>query len=200
MTRLRPLLGRLAALTFAALAIAGCQTPPPATLPEITFADLPGLNLDLARIEVAQSYAPPLADPHVEHLLPTPPSAVLRRWAQERLVATGTAGKTGTLTIVDASIVGESLARRSGLSGLLRQEQSDRYTARFAVRLTYVDPATGESGHADAAVERSTTVAENTTLNERERVWFELTERTVRDLDARFERELREGLPGMVRR
>ncbi|NNG04223.1 MAG: hypothetical protein HKM95_08990 [Inquilinus sp.] len=195
----RPLPGRLAALLIAVLAVAGCETPPPAALPDITFANLPGLSLDLARIEVAQSYDPPLSEPHVDHLLQTPPMSVLRRWAEERLIPIGPAG-TGTLTIVDASIVEEALARTPGLSGVLRQEQSERYTARFAVRLDFEDPNTGQSGYSEASIERSITVAENATLNDRERVWFELTEQTAHDLDARFEEELRQSVPELVRR
>ena len=56
-------------------------------------------------------------------------------------------------------------------------------------------PATRSSGVTNALARRSITVPENASLAEREQIWFELTENTIRDLDAKFEEEVTAGLP-----
>ncbi len=92
----------------------------------------------------------------------------------------------------------EALARDPGLRGLVTIEQSERYEAEFAVRLEIDQPATRSTGVSNALARRSITVPENVSLAEREQVWFELTENTVRDLDAKFEQEVTTGLPQFV--
>jgi hypothetical protein len=42
----------------------------------------------------------------------------------------------------------------------------------------------------DAKATRSTSVAEDATLNDRERVWFTLIEQTMRDLNASLEKSI----------
>src|SRR5512143_1869579 len=39
--------------------LAGCQTPPPRTFPDISFANRGPIELDVAQIEVVQRYRPP---------------------------------------------------------------------------------------------------------------------------------------------
>lgn len=173
--------------------IAGCTPAPPRAQPDITFADRPPIRLNVARIDVVQRYQPTLSDPYVEHLFDTPPSDAIRQWANDRLSARGATG-TATLIIQDASVAEEQLARDPGLRGLVTIEQSERYAARFAVRLEVNDGA-GRTGSADVVAERTNTVPENASLSKREEVWFDLTEKTVRDLDARFEQEITRGLP-----
>jgi hypothetical protein len=47
-------------------------------------------------------------------------------------------------------------------------------------------------GNAKAEARRSLTVPEDSTLNEREEVWYRLTEQTMRDLDVQLEQTIRE--------
>lgn len=189
----RQALCRRWAALFLSLAVLGCQGVAPRTLPDITFADMPPIGLDVARIEVVQRYQPPLADPYVDHLFPKEPASVIRRWADDRLAARGPNG-TATLYIEDASVVEEALARSPGLRGAIVIEESERYTANFKVRLEVSNPATGRSGYSNVTAQRFVTVLENASLAAREQTWFELTEKTIRDLDAEFERQVRRNL------
>ncbi len=52
---------------------------------------------------------------------------------------------------------------------------------------------------ARAVAERLRTVPENITLNQREQVWFELTEDVMRDLDAELQRTILRYLARFVR-
>ncbi len=187
----------LSMLLTSLLVLAGCPSAPSRMSPDITFADRAPIGLDVANIEIVQHYRPALADPFVDHLFPREPASVIRRWAQDRLAARGASG-TATLIIQEASVTEEILARDSGLEGLVTIEQSERYEARYAVRIEIEQPASRRSGSADVLAVRSTTAPENASLADREQIWFELTEDTARDLDARFEQEIRAGLSQFI--
>lgn len=187
-------IARLSAFVACVLLLAACPSAPSRVFPDITFAASPRIGLDVARIEIVQRYRPTLSDPYVDHLFPREPASVIRRWAEERLVARGTSG-TATLIIVNAAVTEEALARDPGFRGLVTIEQSERYEAEFAVRLEIDQPATRSTGQTNALARRSITTPENLSLADREQVWFELTENTIRDLDAKFEEEVTGGLP-----
>ena len=58
--------------------LAGCETSPPSSrFPELTYRHLAALTLDVARIDVATRYIPPLKAPNVEHRA----SVALTLWA-----------------------------------------------------------------------------------------------------------------------
>ena len=83
----------LLGLVLGLVALAGCETPPPESrFPEMTFAHLGPIRLDVAEIEVIETYRSPLAPPNVEHLAPTRPAEAVRRWAADRLRAEGRGG------------------------------------------------------------------------------------------------------------
>ena len=188
---------RLSVLLAGLLLLAACGSAPPRAFPELTFSDQPPIGFDVARIEIVQRYQPALSEPYVDHLFPQRPAAVIRRWAEDRLAARGATG-TATLIIQDASVTEEVLARQPGFRGLVTIEQSERYEANFTVRLEVDDPAGRRSGYADVEARRDITTPENASLAEREQTWFELTEDTIRDLDARFDREVHQGLAEFI--
>lgn len=193
----RHVFSRLSALLIALSALGGCSSAPSRISADITFADRPPIGLNVANIEIVQSYQPAFADPYVDHLFPREPAAVIRRWAEDRLAARGATG-TATLIIQEASVTEEELSREPGVKGLVMIEQSERYEARFAVRIEIRKPAPEPNGSADVLAQRSITAPENASLADRERIWFSLTEDTIRDLDARFEQEINDGLPQFV--
>ena len=94
--------------------VAGCATPPPAPrVFDLTFAHLPILSLDVARIEVVSDYVPSLKPPNVEHLFPMPPETGLRRWAADRLKAKGQKG-SARFVIVNAAVTEAALPITKG--------------------------------------------------------------------------------------
>lgn len=177
--------------------LAACQTAPPATqAPQLTYAHLDGLSLNVAAIDVVSPYKPTYAKPHVEHLFPTPPADAVRRWASERLQASGTIG-VGVLTIRDASVEESELPRDESLEALFTHEQTLRYSAVLDVRLDLSAPQ-GE-GFVEARATRSITLSENATLNDREQAWLKMTEELIRDLSAALSENARTHLARWLR-
>src|SRR3546814_19437156 len=74
---------------------------------------------------------------------------------------------------------------------MLTTDQSERYEARIVVEMQVLDGRQIQ-GSAKAEARRSVTVAEDSSLNEREEVWYRLTEDTMRDLDQQLEQTIRE--------
>lgn len=185
----RALLG--APLALAALA-AGCDTtPPPAPrFPRITFRHLPPLRLNVADVSIRQSYQPPAAPPNVEHRFPVPPGEAAQQWARDRLVAGGTEGRA-EYVVREASVVEVPLERSSGLKGLMTKEQSERYDARLVVDLILYDGLGARAGNATVKVSRRRSIPEDATLNERDRLWFSMTEAMMAELDAQLEKTIK---------
>ena len=126
------------------------------------------------------------------------PAAVARRWAADRLVPLGVT-RLARVVLVNAAVTESVLQPSKGLKGLMTTEQGERYVATIEVRVEIVDDRGTVEGEARAVAERSRTVPENITLNEREQVWFELTEDVMRDLDAELQRTILRYLARFVR-
>ena len=178
--------------------LAACETPPPKQrLIELTFAHLPIFSLDVARVEVVSDYASPMKTPNVEHLFPTPPEKGLRRWAADRLKAGGKKG-SARFVIHNAAITETALPITKGLKGAFKKEQSERYEAVVEASLEILDARGFRKGFASARLTRSRTVREDATLNQREAVWFAMTEALLNDFDKELEKNIRQYLLGYL--
>lgn len=186
-------------LTSSALLASACDTPPKRqTFATLTFQDRPQLRLDVAQIEIVQAYKAPGQAPNVDHLFPQKPLDVATAWGRDVLRAVGQRGMA-TYTILDASAIETDLPRSTGLTQVFKTEQSDRYDLKIAVRLDLGNPLLLTTGSAEASATRSQTVAENMTLNQREAVWFQMTESAMRELDQKLEAAIRDKLRVFVR-
>lgn len=178
--------------------LAACETAPPRQRHfELTFAQLPILSLDVARVEVISDYTPPLKAPNVEHLFPVPPGKGLRRWAADRLKAGGKKG-SARFVIVNAAVTEAALPVTKGLKGAFKKEQSERYEAVVEASLEILDARGFRKGFASARVSRSRTVREDATLNQREAAWFAMTEALLNDFDKELEKNIRQYLLGFL--
>ncbi|MBL9033418.1 MAG: hypothetical protein JNN33_01570, partial [Rhodospirillaceae bacterium] len=61
------------------------------------------------------------------------------------------------------------------------------------------NPQLQTTGSAEASASASRTVLENMTLNQREAVWFDMTESAMRELDQKLEAAIRDKLRVFVR-
>ncbi len=187
---------RLFPALLAGLVVAGCAAAPTRSpLPEITFQHRAPIRLAVAGIDVVDAYRPPGRPPNVEHEFATPPARAAARWARDRLRAAGQDGRL-RFVILRADVVEVALARRQGLGGTFSVEQRERYDAVLLVRLEARSRL--GSGVVTATARRSQSVAEDITLNDRERVWFAMTEALMRELDAQLEAGIRRHLARFV--
>ena len=161
--------------------------------PPITFDAKPPLQLDVSEVAVELTYQAPGAAPHVDHLFPVRIAEAAQRWARDRLASAGT-GFRARYTVRDASAVEVPLERSGGVKGLLTQEQSKRYDARVTVELGIFDSQGRQVASARAEAVRSRSVPEDITLNERDRVWYEMTKALMAELDKQLEQTIRTSL------
>jgi len=179
------------------LFLSACGTPVIIQkLPNLTFAHPTPINLNVAKIDVAVHYQPPLRAPNVEHLFPTQPAAAIKKWAKDRLRAVGNSGKA-LLVIVNASAVEKQLPQKKGFEFTFSRQQSQRYDASVEVRLEVSDILS--QGTTMAQATRFITVSEDITINKRERYWFGLTEALMLDFNAVMEEKIRQHLSRWLR-
>ena len=74
-----------------------------------------------------------------------------------------------------------------------------RYDAVVAVRLEIFDINGRRVGVAEAQARRSRSVPENITLNDRDKVWFSMTESLTNDLNGELERSIPQFLGAYLR-
>ncbi|MGE5504178.1 MAG: hypothetical protein ACM31L_07115 [Actinomycetota bacterium] len=174
---------RVMAVVIATLALPACQNKPPMQkLPEISFANLRPIALDVAQLEIVPEYVSPGRSPNVEHLMPVSPEGAAVRWAQDRLKPVGTTG-SAQVVIKDAKVVETALKTDKGVSGLFKKEQEARYDGALDVQIRILDERHMPVADVVARATRSRTVPEGITINERDRVFYEISEALAKDID-----------------
>ncbi len=186
--------------TLAQLGLAACSSPPPRPrFPELTYGHLGLFTLDVERVEIVSEYKANFGAPNVEHMFPTTPETTLRRWAQDRLAATGKPGRYARFVIQDAKVTEAELPRTPGVRGAFTTDQAQRYDGTLSALLEIREErANFRAGTASAWASRSRTVPEGITINDREKVWFELLEQTMNDMNAELDRQIRANLAQFV--
>lgn len=173
------------------LPLAACQTTPPQqNFAELSYRHLEPINLAVRDFAVQSRYIPPLSPPHVEHRSPVPPYNALRQWGQDRIRAVG-GELRARLVILEASIVEEKLPVKSGIQGAFTRDQAARYDGKLSAMLEIVDDAGRQRAFATARASRSQTAPEGTTIAEREKLWFTMTEEMMRQLNGELEENIR---------
>lgn len=181
----------LAAVFAAAVMFAGCaaEVKRPG-FPQISFAHLQPINLNVARVEVENRYVSPATRPNVEHEFPVSPAAAASNWARDRLRAVG---RTGTARVIvrRASVIEVPLKRSTGLKGAFTRDQSERYDAIIDMVVELRDAQGNVRVTVESTAKRSRSVSENISVNEREKVWFSMTETMMSDLNTALEKQIR---------
>lgn len=185
-----------------ALLLSACQPPepPPVRLPELSFAQYGPIVFDVARIDMVDRREQPSGGAaRIESQAPVPPADAVRRWAQDRLRAEGT---TGTLTVVikDASITETPLPKTGGIRGTFTTDQSARFDGRIDVELVAEDRGRRYQGFTTATATRSTTMPENASLDQRDRILRKLVEDMMQDVNYRLETGALTHLTTVIRR
>lgn len=193
----RAALGSIGSVAVA-LALGGCETQ--AELPNyaaITFAHRKSIRVRVGNVVARTTFVKPLKAPNVEHDFPVDLGETAERWARDRLAAEGGDG-TITYTVLDASVIETPLEKTDGITGLVTADQSERYEGTIKVLVEAADATTGQTAETEVSVKRSVTIPEDATFNEREKVWYQLTEKLMADLDRQLEAAIRKHMSDFV--
>ncbi|MBI3507922.1 MAG: twin-arginine translocation signal domain-containing protein [Proteobacteria bacterium] len=188
---------KLAGVAVPAAALGACaQLPPTPQFPPFSYSALGRFTFEAERLEVVQEYQAPLAPPNIEHLFAQRPDETLKRWANDRLAVTGRGDRLVRFVIVDARVTETQLPRETGVRATFTNEQAQRYDGRIeaAVELRQLR-GNFRDGFASAAATRTRSVAENISLNDRERVWYEMVGQMMSDINAELDRQIRANMP-----
>lgn len=161
------------------------------------FGNRPVITLDVAEIEVVNTYVAPLQPPNVEHTLSVTPAESVRLWVQERLKAGGTTGKL-RVTIKQASIVEVQLPRTTGIKGWFTTDQTQRYDGTLSVGLQIEQPAKNFLGSTESTVTSSKSVSEDVTLDQRQVTWDVMVHEMARDMDSQLSQGIRNNLADVI--
>lgn len=181
----------VAVLALGSLGACTTDAPPPRAFAEMRFTAQPPLVFGTQGPEVVSNFRAPLADPHVEHLMPVTPEKAIRTWAADRLQTTGVGSDTLRVMIDDASVIETPLDTEGGVRGFFTDQQDIRYEARAVVAVQIVDARGQVRAEANTTVQRVRTLSEKASLAEREQMWFELVERLMQDVDSQLSSGIR---------
>lgn len=170
-----------------ALALGACENKPPVQkLPEISFADKAPFRIDVGQLEIVPEYVSPAKRPNIEHLMPVSPEAATVRWAQDRLRPIGRSGYARVI-IRDAKVIEVPLQVDKGFSGMFKDQQAARFDGSLDVAVQILDERHLPVADVVARATRTKTVAEGASLNERDRVLYEISESMIRDIDSQMD-------------
>lgn len=170
-----------------ALALGACETQPPIQrLPEISFADKRPFMLDVGQLEIVPEYVSPGKRPNIEHLMPVSPENATVRWAQDRLRPVGRSGYA-RVVIRDARVVEVPLKTDKGFTSMFKDQQAERFDGSLDVAIQILDERHLPVADVVARATRTKTINEGASLNERDRVLYEMTENMIRDIDSQME-------------
>lgn len=183
-----PVFASLIAVVFL---LAGCATEVQKLgFSQISFAHLQPISLNVSRIEMENRYISPATRPNVEHEFPVSPAAVASNWGRDRLRAVGASG-VARVIVRRASVVEVPLKRTTGVTGAFTRDQSERYEAVIDMMVELRDATGNVRVTVESTAKRSRSVSENISLNDREKIWFEMTESMMADLNTALENQVR---------
>lgn len=173
------------------LLVSACQAPQQSsTMKPLDFSAVTPVTLDVARIEIDRSYAPPAKYPHVEHLFPTPPYEAVEDWAAHKFRASG-GENVLTVEIREAGAVEAPLATRKGVKGWFTVEPSERYDGKLEVGLRLYAPGSAlAKAEASTSIAKTVGVREDASLEEREKTFQLMTQEMILMMDKELQRQI----------
>lgn len=87
-------------------------------------------------------------------------------------------------------VVEVELPRTPGFRGAFMVDQSERYDGELEIVLEIIDPNGKRRAMVSSRAVRSRSVAEDSTLSNREEIWFRMTEAMMNDLNEALEKQI----------
>lgn len=153
-------------------------------LPSLTAQFAQPYFVDAASVSVETKYDPMANPKDVSSTFPTPPDLALKRYAETRLRP---AGGQGVLHFVieDASVFKEDLELSNEIARWINVDNRDRYTAIVKIGLFRDAASYGAPGAMGTQLkaERSLTIPDGVSLDERDRYLQDFMARMLTDID-----------------
>ncbi|HXP95690.1 MAG TPA: hypothetical protein VN809_03190 [Telmatospirillum sp.] len=185
-------LRRLALMIGFCTLLAACSTssPPMQRFPELTFRNIPPVQLDIGRIEVVPQYQPPAQAPHIESDMPVSPENAVKRWVQDHLQPIG---RNGTLRVVirDASATELNFKTDKSFTGMFKKEQAGQVDMSVDVALQMLDERQFVIAEVTGQQSRSHTELEGMKLNERDKLLYDMVEDLMKGLNKEVDGKIR---------
>lgn len=166
-----------------------CAAPQPSEQPPISFSKYPAINVNVAKIEVIETYKSPLAPPNIEHLMPYSPTDALKIWIKDRLRATGSE-KLLQITIVDAAVTSTNLSKPTGFLSLFTVAQDKKYDARLEVTMRIYGDAALSEADTSVTVTRDITIPENASVASRKTAYEQMLHELMDMLNEKLEHNM----------
>ena len=179
----------LVIVSVVGLVLCACTSIPNNDLPDLTFKHLKPISLGVVKIELTSLTNSEKDPATLSHRFPISPHSALKKWALHRLQFAGNTG-TARFIIIKANVTETRLNRDKTITGLFKQEASERYDASVEARLEILDEHGTLLAAANSIASWSQTVREDTSLTERRRVWFSMIEKLMARFNDKMEEEI----------
>ena len=168
----------------------GCVTPSsPPTFADITFSHKPKINLFIAEVNSKITYIAGETEQHIEQFAPVSLVRLAEDWASQRIAPNGAEGEF-TFTVLKAELLETPLITDQGITALFTNEQAVRYQVRLSVKMQAVIPSRAMVIEAISKITRDQTAEEDLTLNERDKILYQLIEDSLYALDQQLEQDI----------
>ena len=172
-------------LTSLIIFIIGCQSPVNQVLPDLTFSHLSAIPLKVSKIKIIYKDDNRISESRVDHRMKTPPRKILEQWAKDRLQIGGISN-TATFVILDASIIETKLAKNNTLYDFIRLQASERYHLKIKAQIIIKNDNGQTLASSTSSASWSQTVREDASYIERQKIWFNMVEKSMKKFDEKM--------------
>lgn len=158
--------------------------------PKFSYLHLPKLSVLVSEIQVLQRTELTFEEANIEHLFPMPISSAVRRWVNHRLVSTGSS-KIMRVIIEEARATALNLKTNENLKALFTNEQEVQINANLSVKIEIIDDTNAVLAFTRVAVTRSRTIPESSSVEERDKIYSDLTMVLMNDFNTTQEQKYR---------
>ena len=115
----------------------------------------------------------------------TPPREILGQWAKDRLKIGGISN-TATFVILDASIIETKLEKNNTLYNFIKLEASERYELKIKAQIIIKNDNQQTLASSTSSASWSQTVREDASYVERQKIWFNMVEKSMKKFDEKM--------------
>ena len=191
---------RLVVIALLFMSSCAAPPPPPPSFPDIRFTDSPPLQLDVTEIGLYGTFQPSNNLPEIDNSFPVPPVTAIQNWVHDRLAADNpTSSAQARVTILDATVRQVALKpTTTGIENVFTKEQAYRYDGHAAARIEIYDKGMAvRTATVETSLSRS--IAEGSTLNDRDQLWYAMSRDMAENLGKAMETQIRANFPPYAR-